>query len=138
MKKFPNLFPKDIVIPIQRSRLIIRDGKWREITYNGQDRTASGVYNFVTTIEGIVLIRKASAKVGFGGRRISHIDLALGREVNYAGRISFSGRNNRGFLRKWTNESGHYRPTPEFIGNASLPIEFFEAGQFTNLISVIS
>ncbi len=89
-------------------------------------------------LSGIVLIRKSSAKVAFGCRLISHIDLALGKEVNYAGRIYFSGRNNRGFLRKWTNESGHYRPTPEFIENASLPIEFFEAGQFTNLFSVIS
>ena len=103
--------------------------------YKREERTASGVYNFVT-IEGQVFICRASARVG--GRPIGHVDLAMGKDVDYAGRLYFSGRTKRGILRKWTNESGHYRPTPELMNNAGLPAELFEQGQFKSLISVIS
>jgi hypothetical protein len=61
----------------------------------------------------------------------------MGREVDYAGRIYFSGRNKRGIIRKWTNESGHYRPDSEYMSNAGLPVELFEAGKFQSLISPI-
>ncbi|MGF1974856.1 MAG: hypothetical protein RMY30_004565 [Nostoc sp. CmiSLP01] len=120
---------------IQRSQLVLRDGKWREVRYKRSERTASGVYNFVT-LEEKVFICRASARVG--GRLINHVDLAMGRDVDYAGRLYFSGRAKRGILRKWTNESGHYRPTPELMSNAGLPEELFELGQFKSLISVIS
>ena len=101
--------------------------------YEREERTASGVYNFVTQ-EKIVFICKNSTRVG--GRPISHIDLAMGKEVDYAGQLYFSGRANRGILRKWTNESGHYRPSSEFMKNACLPEELFKPGQFISLISV--
>lgn len=74
MKKFPNLFPEDSPRIIQRSRLVLKEGKWREVTYKREERTASGVYNFIVTIEGIVFIRRASARVA--DRAIGHIDLA--------------------------------------------------------------
>ncbi|WP_414553372.1 hypothetical protein [Anabaena sp. CCY 0017] len=135
MRKFPNLFPEDLPIIIQRSQLVLKSGKWREVRYKREERTASGVYNFVT-IEGQVFICRASARVG--GRPIGHVDLAMGKDVDYAGRLYFSGRTKRGILRKWTNESGHYRPTPELMSNAGLPAELFEPGQFKSLISVIS
>ncbi len=134
MKKFPNLFPDDLPILIHRSGLVFKEGKWREVTYKGEERSASGVYNFVT-LEGKVFIRRASARVA--GRAIGHIDLAMGKDVDYAGRLYFSGRTKRGILRKWTNESGHYRPDPKFISNAGLPEKLFEAGQFNSLISPV-
>lgn len=59
----------------------------------------------------------------------------MGRDVKYAGQIYFSGRTNRGILRKWTNESGHYQPSSEFMSNAGLPEEFFEPGKFKSLRS---
>ncbi|MHC5937906.1 hypothetical protein [Nostoc sp.] len=65
-----------------------------------------------------MFIRRASARVA--DRAIGHIDLAKGEDVKYAGRLYFLGRNNRGILRKWTNESGHYRPAGEFMSNADL------------------
>ncbi|PHJ57294.1 hypothetical protein VF14_30270 [Nostoc linckia z18] len=133
MKKFPNLFPKDLPRTIQRSRLVFKQGKWREVRSKGEERTASGIYNFVVTLEGIVFIHRVSTTVG--DKRIGHIDLAMGRDVKYAGQIYFSGRNNRGILRKWTNESGHYQPSPEFMNNAGLPEAFFEAGSFKSLKS---
>ena len=135
MRKFPNLFPEDLPRIIQRSQLVLREGKWREVRYKRSERTASGVYNFVT-LEGQMFICRASARVG--GRAIGHVDLAMGKDVDYAGRLYFSGRTKRGILRKWTNESGHYRPTPELMSNAGLPEELFEPGQFKSLISVIS
>jgi filamentous hemagglutinin len=100
---------------------------------NQEIRTASGVYNFVTQ-EGTVFIRRASAKVG--NSLIGHVDWAIGREVDYAGRLYFSGRTSRGILRKWTNESGHYRPPADARGNACLPDEKFQSGQFKSLLSV--
>lgn len=132
-KKFPNLFAEDSPKIIQRSKLELRDGKWREIMPNLESRTASGVYNFVTQ-EAIIFTRRASAKVG--GSLIGHIDLAMGKEVDYAGRLYFSGRTNRGILRKWTNESGHYRPSPESRSSAGLPESQFQPGQFQDLVSV--
>ncbi|MHC5916870.1 MAG: hypothetical protein ACYTXE_39185 [Nostoc sp.] len=134
MRKFANLFPEDSPRIIQRSQLVLRDGKWREVRYKRSERTASGVYNFVT-LDGKVFIFRASATLG--GRPIGHIDLAMGRDVDYAGRLYFSGRAKRGILRKWTNESGHYRPKRELMSNAGLPEELFEPGQFQSLISVI-
>jgi hypothetical protein len=101
LKRFPNLFPKDLPRIIQRSRLVLKEGKWREVTSKREERTASGVYNFIVTLEGIMFIRRASARVA--DRAIGHIDLAKGEDVKYAGRLYFSGRNHRGILRKWTN-----------------------------------
>ena len=100
---------------------------------NRESRTASGVYNFVV-IEGIVFIRRASAKVK--GTLIGHIDLAMGKKVDYAGRLYFSGRTNRGILRKWTNESGHYRPSSRAKNSFGLPDMLFQSGQFEGLASI--
>lgn len=134
-EKFPNLFPEDYPKIIKRSKLEFRDGKWREIMPNLESRTASGVYNFVT-IEGIVFTRRASARVG--GILIGHVDLAMGKKVDYAGRLYFSGRTNRGILRKWTNESGHYRPSPDAMDGAGLPEALFNPGQFKGLVNVLT
>ena len=131
--RFSNLFPEDLLKAIQRSRLIYRDGKWIEIMSSLKIRTASGVYNFVTQ-DGTIFIRRASAKVE--NSLIGHVDLAMGCEVDYAGRLYFSGRTTRGILRKWTNESGHYRPPADARGNAGLPDEKFQSGQFRSLLSV--
>ncbi|MCY7332043.1 MAG: hypothetical protein LH649_05160 [Pseudanabaena sp. CAN_BIN31] len=100
---------------------------------NQESRTASGVYNFVTQ-EGVVFIRKANAKVG--DSLIGHVDLAMGRDVDYAGRLYFSGRTNRGILRKWTNESGHYRPSTIARENAGLTESLFQSGHFKSLVSI--
>jgi hypothetical protein len=127
MKKFPNLFPDDLFRIVQRSRLIYYNEKWREVLSNGEKRTASGVYIFVT-IEGVIFVRRASTQIG--NTLIGHIDLALGKDVDYAGTLYFSARSNRGILRKWTNESGHYRPSPELRIRAGLPEELFQPGQF--------
>lgn len=128
MQKFPNLFPDDSFRIVQRSKLIYDEKKWREVFHRtGERRTASGVYIFVT-IEGDIFVRRASTQIG--NTLISHIDLALGKDVDYAGTLYFSARSNRGILRKWTSESGHYRPSLERKSCAGLPEELFQPGQF--------
>jgi len=97
MQKFPNLFPDDPFRIVQRSKLIYDEKKWREILQNGEKRTASGVYIFVA-IEGNIFVRRTSIQMG--NTLISHIDLALGKDVDYAGTLYFSARSNRGILRK--------------------------------------
>jgi hypothetical protein len=126
-RKFFNLIPEDLPKIIQRSRLVYHDGKWKELMPTSITRTPSGSYNFVTQ-DGDIFISKVRAIVDC--RLIGHIDLSMGKEVDYAGRVYFSGRKNRGILRKWTNESGHYRPSPDFISAAGLPISQFQPGSF--------
>ncbi len=122
--QFKNLIPEDEPLPVQRSTLEIRDGKWVEITSRGEVRTARGRYTFVQQGEKLY-VSKANTTVGWEGNRrpVSHIDLARGANVNYAGEIHFTG----GKLDKWTNASGHYRPNPNFANQAGLPLEAFEA-----------
>ncbi|MEH1842395.1 MAG: hypothetical protein V7L20_27615 [Nostoc sp.] len=63
-----------------------------------------------------MFISRASARVA--DRAFGHIDLPKREDVKYVGRLYFSGRTNRGILRKWTNKSGHYRPDAESMSNA--------------------
>ncbi|MBD2693881.1 hypothetical protein [Anabaena catenula] len=97
------------------------------MTDKGEERTASGVYNFVVDLQGIIFIRKASARILGYPEPIGHVDLAMGKDVKYAGQIYFSGRNKRGILRNWNNASGHYKPQAEFMANSGLPGELFES-----------
>jgi hypothetical protein len=127
LNTFHNLFPEDSPRIIQRSRLVFKSEKWREVTEKGEERTASGVYNFIVDLQGIIFIRKVSAGIPGYPEPISHVDLAMGRDVKYAGQIYFSGRNNRGILRRWNNGSGHYRPHADFMVNSGLPGELFES-----------
>jgi hypothetical protein len=126
-RKFPNLLPEDLPKTIQKSRLFYDDGKWQELMPTSIIRTPSGSYNFVTQ-DGNIFISKVGAIIDC--RLIGHIDLSMGKDVDYAGRVYFSGRKNRGILRKWTNESGHYRPSPDFISAAGLPLIRFQPGDF--------
>ncbi len=139
MENFKNLFPDDQPKNIKRSKLVrSKEGKWLEVTQQGEERTASGAYNFVV-LENTIFARRSSTKVT--DIFIGHVDLAQGKDVKYAGKIYFSGRYNRGTIRKWTNESGHYQPDAESMNNAvleGLPEELFESGRFASLISVSS
>jgi hypothetical protein len=123
--KFANLFPEDYPKPVKRSMLEIRDGKWVEVRKGDEVRSASGTYNF-TTIDGKIY----AGKLRGGRERVGHIDISRGENVDYAGTASFSGRYNRGILRSWSNESGHYKPASEFSSQAGFPEELFQQGKF--------
>lgn len=127
LRKFPNLYPEDFPKSVRRSLLENRDSKWVEVLPNGQVRSASGAYNFVT-IDGKVYGAKVDTKVGAAS--IKHIDLAEGASIDYAGKVVFSGRHNRGIIRSWSNSSGHYKPDPTFANQAGFPLDLFQPIRF--------
>lgn len=112
---FQNLYPNDAIKLQARFELVSLQRKWYTISSTGTVRTASGKYNFVT-INGKIYIHC------YGG----HIDIARGQPVQYAGEVQFSGRTNRGKLRWWNNQSGHYQPTKHYATQAGLPLDTFE------------
>jgi hypothetical protein len=130
--KFSNLFPEDLPRQVQRSALRVDQGKWLEITSKGQIRSALGIYLFVT-MQSRVFVRRASTRIQ--GDPIGHVDLALGKDVDYAGQIHFSHRKRRGILLYWTNASGHYKLDAQSMGNANLPPELFQAIELATQIS---
>ena len=119
---YRNLHPGDRRDPQQpRYELFEEDGRW--FTRNASRtvvRSASGRYDFVT-IEGEVYVERHGRRSTSFSRAVSHIDLARGRPVEYAGEVFFSGRHERGTLRKWNNASGHYQPWPSDRHHAGLP-----------------
>jgi len=114
-RKFKNNFPDDPVFPVPQNQLINRNGKWLTQSPNGNTWTASGRYNFIAQGDDIFLTNK-------GG----HIDLSRGIDVDFAGEVFFSGRTNRGILKSWNNNSGHYTPSFDYSNQANLPIELFK------------
>ena len=124
--KFPNLSPEDIPGPVKVGRLVQEDGKWMVNLPGGVRRAASGRYIFVS-IEGRIYVAKAG---GQAGNVVGHIDLSNGAPVDFAGEIRFSGRTNRGGLQGWSNASGHYKPHPDYAGQAGLPMDYFNPANF--------
>lgn len=61
-----------------------------------------------------------------------HKDLTQGKPVLYAGQIRFSRRAKRGMILWWDNNSGHYKPAPEYAAQAGLPLELFREGEFNS------
>jgi len=113
---FHNLYPNDPLQPVTRFELVYQQNKWYTVNFTGTLRTASGKYNFVTLAGKIYLHRYGS-----------HVDIARGYPVQYAGEVQFSGRTNRGHLRWWNNQSGHYQPAKGDAIQAGLPIDKFRA-----------
>lgn len=68
-------------------------------------------YNFVRTAEGQMLLHN----------RYRHPSIAEGRQVLYAGEVSF----NNGRLEWWSNGSGHYQPDADDARQAALPLDSF-------------
>jgi len=116
VKLFPNLYLNGGHQPVTGFELVYQQNKWYTVNLAGtKRRTASGKYNFVT-IAGKIYVHR------YGG----HLDIARGQPVQYAGEVQFSGRTNRGKLRWWNNQSGHYRPAKGDAIQAGLPIDKFE------------
>lgn len=72
-------------------------------------------YNFVRTREGEMLLHN----------RYRHPSIAEGKQVLYAGEISF----NNGRLQWWSNGSGHYQPSADDAQQANLPMDQFYSYQ---------
>jgi filamentous hemagglutinin len=117
---YTNRFPEDTPAIRAGFRLEERAGKWVTVAPDGTTRTATGRYLFVTMGGLVFVCRQRRHEVA-----LSHCDLSGGDPVDYAGEIQFSGRSNRGQVRWWDNQSGHYEPQPVDANKATLPLDFF-------------
>ncbi len=126
-RNFYNVFGEDPPYEVQPSMLGYRNGKFVEITPKGAVRSAQGKYIFIVQ-NNQIFIKRASFNMSQAGRDVSHIDLARGESVQYAGEIQFAGTTARGVMRSWSNRSGHYLPAATKAyraGRAGLPLNKF-------------
>jgi hypothetical protein len=120
-RKFPNLEPGDSPKPVGSFKLEFRNGKWVTVSSSGDVFTARGKYIFVTH-DGKITVARAS-DVLRGRPEAKHIDLSRGNPVDYAGEVDFT---QKGELRSWSNNSGHYRPDANLANQAELPMGQFK------------
>lgn len=110
--------PQDEPLSGYRLKLEQIDGKWYEIVPGHENRRrASGWYNFVVQ-DGEIWAEKAKSGLG-------HTEAARGGRVTYAGQIKFTSHSGK--ITRWSNASGHYRPTKVFAEQAGLPMDKFKA-----------
>lgn len=92
----------------ERVRIIEKDGKYFELDYEtGALKPASGDYSFARMPDG-----------SLWGSRYGHAEASMGGPVRYAGQIKFED----GVLKKWSPESGTYKPVGDFAEQAGFPI----------------
>jgi hypothetical protein len=112
-------FTGDSWTPVRSWRLVEDGGRYFTVGSNGSKFSAMGEYNFVT-INGETYV----AKQQVGG----HYDISMGAgSVDYAGIVRFGRQDSsRGFIKEWSNNSGHYKPSPDDAIQAGLPPDMFK------------
>jgi hypothetical protein len=118
VKYYPNLHPGAIepVNPTNIFRLNSFADQYRLHQVNSHGvNVPNQQYNFVRTREGEMLLHN----------RYRHPSIAEGKQVLYAGEISF----NNGKLQWWSNGSGHYQPSADDAAQAKLPMDNFYSYQ---------
>ncbi len=118
VKYYPNLHPGAIepVNPSNIFRLNSFADQYRLHQVNSHGvNVPNQQYNFVRTREGEMLLHN----------RYRHPSIAEGKQVLYAGEISF----NNGKLSWWSNGSGHYQPNADDAQQANLPMDYFYSYQ---------
>lgn len=118
VKYYPNLHPGAIepVNPSNIFRLNSFADQYRLHQVNSHGvNVPNQQYNFVRTREGEMLLHN----------RYRHPSIAEGKQVLYAGEISF----NNGKLSWWSNGSGHYQPSADDAQQAKLPMDQFYSYQ---------
>ncbi len=119
IKPFKNTISEQTYNTPPLRRLIQNNGKWKTVDGAGNMFTARGEYEFVT-LNGRTYVGRA----GTGHYNVSHGSEA----VDFAGHIRFSHGSNRGVLKSWNNNSGHYKPTADKAWQAKLPLDKFTRG----------
>jgi hypothetical protein len=118
VSSFPNLIPGDPVMPGPRYRLVTTEGgQFKYQLPSGEMRTPKGNFDFVQ-VDGEIRIAPPRDDFESG-----HLSLAKGSPVEYAGTIQFS---QKGALKWWDNNSGHYQPNASAATQANLPIDLFK------------
>lgn len=92
------------------------DGFWYTVGTNSRWK-ATGSFDFATFSNGSIFVT----------RHAGHTGVTMGYPVRYAGQIRFGSRGTRsaGRLRRWNNQSGHYRPPEAFKHQAGLPLDSY-------------
>ena len=122
IKTFTNLFPEDVAIAGARREVFFDGNKWR-MMLGDTVATPRGTLNFVVQ-EGKIFVGKANT---------THVDLALGKPVEFAGQLRFGRHGNAGILSFWTNGSGHFQPGAQFRHQAPLPQNLFRPWNWEQL-----
>ena len=83
------------------------------MTVDGRQRTAGGKFTakglHIFVVQQGRLIVSPRKNRAPGEPSVSHVDLASGEEVEFAGEIRFGGRSSsRGVLQYWNDKTGHY------------------------------
>ncbi len=120
-KLYHNLYPGDLPRSIGKFHLEMRDGKWVTVSSSGDVFTARGRYIFVTQ-DGVTTVARNRAVLS-GKPEAKHFDVSGGGPVEYAGEAEFT---QRGQVRRWDNNSGHYQPDEEHAEQAGLPMNRFQ------------
>jgi hypothetical protein len=122
-----NLRPEDIAFSQRPVRTLLQDenGRYWLQSPSGNLITPSGVYDFVTMLDGTILVSRPNPNPEFS----THLGLSGGSDVSYAGSIRFGNNTgpNRGTIINWTNNSGHYQPPANLNNNAGLPVDLFSS-----------
>lgn len=118
VKYYPNLHPGAIE-PVNQSNIFRLNSfadqyRLHQVNNHGVN-VPNQQYNFVRTREGQMLLHN----------RYRHPSIAEGKQVLYAGEISF----NNGKLSWWSNGSGHYQPSADDAQQANLPMDQFYSYQ---------
>ncbi|HKR10511.1 MAG TPA: hypothetical protein VJT15_00530 [Pyrinomonadaceae bacterium] len=118
VKYYPNLHPGAIE-PVNASNVFRLNSfadqyRLHQVNNHGVN-VPNQQYNFVRTREGEMLLHN----------RYRHPSIAEGKQVLYAGEISF----NNGKLSWWSNGSGHYQPSADDAQQANLPMDQFYSYQ---------
>jgi hypothetical protein len=116
--KLTNIFPSHPPMPGPRYILVqTESGGFKYQLPSGELRTPKGVFDFVQI--GYKIKIAPPRDDDFSG----HLSLSKGADVDYAGTIQFS---QKGGLKWWSNNSGHYQPAPENSSIVNLPHNYFK------------
>ncbi|WP_152534871.1 hypothetical protein [Pseudomonas syringae] len=120
-----NLRPGDADIAQRPVRTLVQDDSgryWLQIS-TGKGITPSNLYDFIKRPDGNTRISTPNGNEDFS----THLGLSGGADVKYAGSIRFENNDgpNRGEIKSWKNNSGHYQPPATFSGNSGLSESLF-------------
>ncbi|MEO6936655.1 MAG: LysM peptidoglycan-binding domain-containing protein [Collimonas sp.] len=116
--KLSNLFPGHPAMPGSRYKLIqTESGDFKYQLPSGELRTPKGAYDFIQNGNEIRISPLRNDE--FSG----HLSLSKGADVDYAGSIQFS---QKGGLKWWDNNSGHYQPPATNSPIVNLPNNLFK------------
>lgn len=102
---------------LKGSKLERKGKRWYINNGKGELHTPSGTYQFVTLRDGSIRVTRRQTVDG------AHAPLANGQPVRFAGEVTFPSRHsvNRGQIKNWNNQSGHYRPDQQLKHQSGFP-----------------